>query len=333
MNDNFTFADVDQRIAAEVQNRLPDQIFDVHAHLYQAAHLRAPADAWLSAGPAVAGMAVWRQFLGRQLGPGRLKNGLFFAMPSPGMEMDQANDFLLRQVAQTPGSRGLLLVAPGMSVDIVRGGLANPQIVGFKPYSCFSTEGAGDDCAPGSFVPDWAWEMAHERGLVITLHLTQKLAIAAPANYEYVIEKCTRYPQAKLILAHAGRSFCAENARRGLPMIRQLKNVWFDASAICEAGPFITVIREFGVEKLMYGSDFPVAEIRGRCVTLGDGFFWVQPDVVAQQPGYSAFKPTLVGLESVRALLDAADALGLGRSEREDLFFNNANRLLENANK
>ena len=159
------------------------------------------------------------------------------------------------------------------------------------------------------------------------------MAIADPANYEYVIEKCTRYPHANLVLAHTGRSFCAENARRGLPMIKQLKNVWFDTSAICEPGPFITVIREFGVKKLMYGSDFPIAEIRGRCVTLGDGFFWVQPDTVASQPDNSAFNPTLVGLESIRALLDAADYLGLGKSERDDLFFNNANRLLENANK
>ena len=80
--------------------------------------------------------------------------------------------------------------------------------------------------------------------------MTEKLAIADPANYDYVIEKCMQYPKAKLILAHAGRSFCAENARRGLPRIKHLKNVWFDSSAICEPGPFIMVIREFGVEKL-----------------------------------------------------------------------------------
>ena len=103
MNGNFTFTEVDQRISADVQSRLPDQLFDIHAHLYQAAHLHSPADAWMSAGPAVAGMTAWRHYLGRQIGAARLKNGLFFAMPSLDLEMDKANAFLIEQVAQTPG--------------------------------------------------------------------------------------------------------------------------------------------------------------------------------------------------------------------------------------
>ena len=328
MNYNFRFDDVDKRISEELQSRLPGRIFDVHAHLYKLAHLHSPAVKWMSTGPAMADVDAWRKHIGRQVGADRLKNGLFFAMPSLDMEMDKANDFLFEQVAQTPDSRGLLLIAPGMTVGTAQKWLDNhPQIVGFKPYAFFAAGEAKYDCAPDTFIPDWAWEIANERGLIITLHVVRQLAIADPANYEYVIEKCTRYPKARLILAHSGRSFCAENARKGLPMLKGLKNIWFDTSAICEPGPFVTVIREFGVGKLMYGSDFPVSEIRGRCVTLGDGFFWVQPDSVAKEPGCSGFNPTLVGLESLRVLLEAADYLGLGMAGLENIFYNNAMRL------
>lgn len=172
------------------------------------------------------------------------------------------------------------------------------------------------------------WNPDDERNLIITLHVVKDRAMAARDNYQYVLEKCRRYANAKLILAHCGRSFHAPNARNGLAMIRGLGNVWFDTSAICEPGPFITVIREFGIKKLMWGSDFPVSELRGRCVTIGDGFFWLQPETVSREPGNSGFSPTLIGLESVRALLEAADYLGLGMGELEQIFYNNAIALM-----
>jgi glutamate-1-semialdehyde 2,1-aminomutase len=325
---NFSFNDTDKRIAQEIQGKLPDRLFDIHGHIYKYEHMHSPTDEWMSPGPTVADVAAYREHIGRQVGIDRLRNGLFFAMPSLKMEMEKANEFLIEQVARTPGSRGLLLVGPNTPRELAEKWLNNDRIVGFKPYSFFSTEDDKYACAPETFIPDWAWELAQERGLIITLHVVKEGAISDAANYQYVRGKCTAYPNAKLILAHCGRSFYAPNARKGLAMIRGLKNVWFDTAAVCEPGPFITVIREFGVEKLMWGTDFPDSEIRGRCVTIGEGFFWIQPDTVSAEPGYSGFHPTLVGLESTRALLEAADYLELTNSDIESVFHNNAMQLL-----
>jgi glutamate-1-semialdehyde 2,1-aminomutase len=273
-------------------------------------------------------MEEWRRHVGRQVGAHRLGNGLFFGMPSRDMSVDDANAFLVGEVARTPGARGLLLVSPRSGPESVAAFLSAPRIAGFKPYPFFSTEASPYDSAPGSFIPEWAWEIAHDRGLVITVHLVRERAIADPVNSAYVREKCARYPRAKLVLAHVGRSFNAANARTGLAMIEGLANVWLDTAVVCEPGPFIQAVRRFGAGKLLWGADFPDSEIRGRCVTIGEGFFWVQPDTVSRAPGYSGFAPVLAGLESLRALLEAADYLGWGRSELAAIFRDNALRML-----
>ncbi len=328
MTYNWTFTDVDKRIAADAQASLPDKLFDIHAHLYKYAHMHSPTDEWMSPGPAVSDVAAYCEHIGRQVGASRLNGGLFFAMPSLDLEMENANEFLMEQIADGSGSRGLILVGPNTPRELAEKWLSSPGIVGFKPYSFFSTEADKYACPPETYIPDWVWDIANERGLVITLHVVKEKAIADPANYEYVVKKCTQYPKAKLILAHCGRTFHSPNARKGFEMIKGLDNVWFDTAAICEAGPFIEVIKSFGVRKLMWGTDYPDSEIRGRAVSIGEGFFWIQPDTVAQEPGYSGFNPTLVGIESTRALLDAAYYLGLTKSDLEDIFYNNAMRLL-----
>ena len=45
-----------------------------------------------------------------------------------------------------------------------------------------------------------------------------------------------------------------------------------------EAGATNALIRTFGAQKVMYGSDWPVAEGRGKCISLGDSFVWLTPD-------------------------------------------------------
>ena len=50
--------------------------------------------------------------------------------------------------------------------------------------------------------------------------------------------------------------------------------------AVTEAGATNALIRAFGPQKVMYGSDWPVAESRGKCISLGDSFIWLTPDNV-----------------------------------------------------
>src|SRR5206468_4329733 len=121
----------------------------------------------------------------------------------------------------------------------------------------------------GEFLPEWAWELANRHALAIMMHIVLPQALSEPRNQSYIRERCRKYPSAKLVLAHAARGFNARHTVDAIDTIRGLDNVFFDTSAVCEPSAFEAILRAFGPSRLMYGSDFPVSEMRGRNLSVG----------------------------------------------------------------
>jgi glutamate-1-semialdehyde 2,1-aminomutase len=329
MPGNWTFADVDRMLAAELQSFLPQRIFDVHAHLYRAEWANIPSPNLLTEGPGGADVATWRQHLALQVGDGRLAGGLFMPYPILRPEhIDDENRWLLGQVAAEAASRGLIVVAPDSSQAQVETLLQHPGCAGFKPYHTHSSERPTMHASLASFLPEWVWQLADAHRLVITLHMVKALALADPDNQREIAAMCRRYPGAKLILAHAARGFHAPNTVKGLAALRGIDNVWFDTSGVCEATALTAIVREFGPRRLLFGSDFPVSQIRGKCVTVGDGFLWLYPQTLDWDEASSLCHPALVGLESLRAIREMAGDVGLNADDLQDIFCDNAMRLL-----
>jgi glutamate-1-semialdehyde 2,1-aminomutase len=152
-------------------------------------------------------------------------------------------------------------------------------------------------------------------------------ALSDPDNQSYLRAQCRRYPEAKLILAHAARGFCAQHTIDGIGALRGLENVYFDTAAICEPGALEAVLRVFGPSRLMFGTDWPICNLRGRCVSVGDGFFWMYEHTVDFQS--AAFcRPTLIGVESLLALRQAVRACGLSDGGVEQVFCRTAREVL-----
>ncbi|MCX6993290.1 MAG: aminotransferase class III-fold pyridoxal phosphate-dependent enzyme [Kiritimatiellaeota bacterium] len=322
---NATLTDLDRQAAREVQAFLPDTLLDAHAHLYRRADLKLPPGNWLPKGPDEATIAVWRRSLVPYTGEARLKGGLFIAMPfvKPD-DMPKVNKWLLDQIADLPLAKCLAIVAPKSLPAQFKGLLENPRFAGFKPYHLYSSEKPTWQSSPAEYIPEWAWKMANERGLIITLHMVKDAALADPVNTKYIREHCRRYPNARLILAHAARGFHAPNTVKGLAALQGIENVWFDTSAICEAMPLVAILEAFGPRRLLWGSDFPVSETRGKCVTLGNGFEWLTPDSLKGDQG----RLLSVAVESFRALKEAADSFGLDAEDLRDICAENLMRLL-----
>ena len=97
----------------------------------------------------------------------------------------------------------------------------------------------------------------HEEGLTITLHIVRPRAMADPSNQEVIRRYAERYPNARLILAHAARGFNPHHTISGISALQGLTNVWFDTAAVTECGAFEAIVRTLGVRRLLYGSDFP----------------------------------------------------------------------------
>jgi glutamate-1-semialdehyde 2,1-aminomutase len=130
-----------------------------------------------------------------------------------------------------------------------------------------------------------------------------------------------------LILAHAARGFCAWHTVEGIESLRGLENVYFDTSVVCEPGAMQAILRVFGASRLMYGSDWPVCNGRGRCVSIGDGFYWVH-EYNTNFDDWPHGAPTLIGIESLLALQEAAIFCDLTDADIQQIFAGNARDLL-----
>ena len=322
----WQFTDTDKCAAEALQRRLPSRLYDVHAHLYHTGNVRPPVP-FLEWGPQEGCLSLWRQMIGRQVGADRLHGGLIIPYPSREGDPRQATAIALQEAEGSETCRAAVLVRPQSSLEELEPLLDRPQVCALKPYHFFNEAECSFQCTLAEFLPEWAWEIADERRLLIVLHLVRDLALADPVNQRDIRAMCEGHPNARLVLAHAARGFHAPNTVRGIAALRGLENVWFDSAAVCEAEALTAVLREFGPRRLMWGTDFPVSQQRGRCVTLGTGFAWVTTDNVQWTDQFFG-DPLPVGMESTGALLKAADAVGLDDEDLQDIFCNNALRLL-----
>ena len=317
----LTLSEPEKRILAELEDFFPERVFDAHAHLWRVKDCRFTLGCEI-AEAADGTFERWRESQERVFGPARLVGGFFLGEPRSGL--DEANAFLVSQIAGEPRSRAALLISPDYPREKVLENLRHPFIAGFKPYHTWSREKPTFSSSVEGFLPEWAWELASERRLAILLHLVRNLALDDPDNRRYIREHCEKYPDAVLILAHAGRGFHAPNTVRGVSALRGLNNVFFDSAAICEPSPLAAVLEEFGPRRLLWGSDFWISEMRGRAVTLGDGFVWMDGRAMNPQTAPVDCHPVLVGIESLRALREAARIVGLNREDIQDIFYDNA---------
>ncbi len=321
-------SDADRSLLSQLVDRLPERISDSHAHIYQTSHMNPVPGFMLPPGPAESGVGEWREHVGTIVGGSeRLAGGLILPYPNRSSDTATVNRYVVSATRGHDGIRAALLVTPQCDPDAIDA-LAEPQIGGFKVYWCYAS-GNGDltQAVPSQFLPEWVWEQAHERGWFITLHLVRDAALADKKNQQEVREHCERYPNARLILAHAARGFHSHNTTCGINSLAGLENVWFDSSAICEPEPFVSILREFGPRRLLFGTDYPISQQRGRAITMGTGFAWVATDQVAQWDFPNA-EPVQVGIESIRALLTAADLMNLDAQDLTDIFHDNTMRLL-----
>ncbi|MEN6357278.1 MAG: aminotransferase class III-fold pyridoxal phosphate-dependent enzyme [Armatimonadota bacterium] len=327
VNSNWTFVEVDQKIAEEMRSLMPERIFDTHAHIYRIRDLQLSGSNIITQGPDVADIELWKKHIGMQVGKSKLVGGLFMGYPCI-KDLNEANQFTISQASSAKdNSKALLVVSPDSSQDEIAKLCELPVVRGFKPYHTMSKHTPTYNAQVGEYLPEWIWRVANDRGMVIMLHLVRYAALSDKGNLDCIRRMCEKYPDARLVLAHCGRGFCACNTINGISTLKGLENVWFDTSGICEAEAIMAVLEEFGPRRLLWGSDFPISEQRGKFVTVGDGFAFITPES-ADESDSSFCRPALTGLESLRALVNAAHSFGLNKTDLQDIFCDNALALL-----
>lgn len=310
----------------ELASFVPPQVFDIHAHLWDFVQVEPDLARIYDVSSVPVGLETYRACQLAWMGDKAPQNGLFFPFPSAMLDVEAANTFLHQELAGHPQPCGLMMITPQLNSQGVEQEVVERGWKGFKVYHQFAARPDTFNADIGEFLPEWGWDIAHRYGLVIMLHMVKARALADEANQIYLKEHCLRYPGANLMLAHAARGFCPRHTVEGLPALRGLENVYFDTSTICEATALQAILEEFGPSRLLYGGDFPISDIHGRCTAQGDGFLWTYE---MDKPEWGNHKPTLIGIESLLALKQAATNLSLNGADLEQIFYTNALGLLD----
>jgi glutamate-1-semialdehyde 2,1-aminomutase len=323
----FDFGPEREFFDRHLRSFVPPGSFDAHAHLYRRADALPLFPPHLEDAQHNVGIDRWEHALDAWMGDRRPTAGLFFAVPKKDGDRPAANRFEIEEVRKRPGNRGLLLIAPGDDPAAVEAEVDHQNWAGFKVYHVYAARPDTFEAETGEFLPEWAWEIAHDRDLAIMLHLVRARALSDPHNQTYIREHCLKYPGARLILAHAARGFNGAHTAEGIGGLRGLDNVYFDTSAACEPEAMAAIARATGTGRLMFGTDFPVSEMVGRAVNLGDGFFWLYAENVDWRTA-NLGRPRLVGIESLLAVQRACRDLRLTDSDVERIFVTNAREML-----
>lgn len=318
-------------IAREIEPFLPDRIFDAHAHLFTRDHFPpGAAPTWLDGNPDRVGLAEYDAFVEWLHPGGRTVGGLFFGLAFTG---DHAanNTFVADEIAAQRAIRPVftqLVVPPDADPEQVRDMVRHSGFVGLKCHHTMARVEGPTWLAPiETYLPEPLVKVAHEERLSITLHIVRDRALADPLNQATIRRYCERYPDMRLLLAHAARGFNPWHTIEGIASLRGLPNVYCDTSAVTEAGAFEAIIETLGHDRLLYGADFPVSHMRGRCVAIGDSFHWFYAGDMRLDERHTTLRPVMVGLESLRSLKLAAWRLKLSDQQIEDIFFTNAAQL------
>lgn len=329
----WTYTDADREFVARyIEPYLPDKLFDAHAHLFRHSHYPAGGvPEHLHGTPPEIGLAVYRQQMEWLHPHGRTVGGLFFGLAFQG-DRTGNDDFVAAEVAagQANGfnSLGQMLIAPEMDAETVRESVRRQGFVGLKPYHLMAkTTGPTFLASIEEYLSEAHVRIAHEEGLSITLHMVLDRAMADPRNQATIRRYCEAYPNMRMILAHAARGFNPWHTIEGIGSLAGLKNVWCDTSAVTEAGAFEAIVETLGHDRLLYGTDFHVSQMRGRCIAIGDSFHWLYAEDMGLAEKHATLKPVLIGLESLRSLFLAIHRLKLNDRQIEDIFYYNAARL------
>ena len=204
--------------------------------------------------------------------------------------------------------------------------------LGFKPSRFYSSTGDEVNCRITDFMPEHQIAVADRKGLLIMMHLAKKDAIADRENLDDLVRLCETYPGARWILAHCARSYSSWAIEKAARTLRNLPNIWYDTSSVCESDAMDALYTGVGCDRVMYGSDdIPVGVLRGKYVSFGFAWAYLSESNHSMNLSHCEGRMTFTRYEQLRAMCRAAKRLGMTRAQNEAMFHDTAAALIDAA--
>ncbi len=319
---DYIYNKYDLEAAKILDDFLPQKLFDSHMHISHTPNVSSREQATFN---------YYFDDMRPLIGERELRaNAIIFpeVLLKDPAERAASVEFLASQLDLFKGNVGEINIFPSDTVDDIKKQLIHPDIRGLKCYHIYAECEKTFDSDIGEYLPESAWELANEKKMFITLHMVKDKALADENNLNYIKSMAKKYPDAVLILAHAARAFAPWTAFGTVDELKNLENVWYDFSGICESPAMTYILKKIGIKRCMWGTDHPVSMLAGKAVAIGDTFYWISQRDLQNFQSKTTLHSWHVGTEGLMATREACILSDASRSDIEDLFYNNANRLM-----
>ena len=224
-----------------------------------------------------------------------------------------------------------------MDPDFLEEEVKKGGFLGLKPYlsNCPSYI-PSSETRIYDFLPKEHLEVANKNGWIVMLHIPRDLRIKDAVNLAQLMEIEEKYPNVKLIVAHIGRAYSKQDLGNAFDILKNTKNMMFDFTANLCSDAIEACIDAVGVDRLMFGSDLPIAIMRMYRIVDENGVYHnVVPrglyGDVSNEPHMKETDEkdvTLMIYEQILALKEVAVRKSLSDSDVEKIMYLNSKKLL-----
>jgi len=318
---------------SEVAPVLPDEVLDFHTHISRLQDFRVVPER-----SSVRYMQIEEEYTAeallkdaRRIFPDRAYSAVCFGLPFPTVDMEKVNNY----TAESGKRRELypLLIAGRdllMPRSQIEAAVRTQGFFGYKVFLNWQGSDYGDITIEDMLGPE-EMSLANELNLIVLLHVPRSGRLADPEVQRGVRRLSAEYPNANIVLAHCGRAYLPDEMKSAIGSVVDLPNVYLDTTMVTDPTVLQIAFENVGPGRMIFGTDFPVATMRGRRVYVMD--HWV--DVVLEGYGPSGYRvasdgirATFMAYEIVLAIRRAAEMAGITSEEMKSVFYENGMKLL-----
>ena len=311
----------------ELAPRLPAKIFDAHVHTFSKDFFPEgfefpPRTCYNKFGGEFP-LPLWREIMKELLPEQEVWLNCFSA---PNLKINRERI----PAVNHKNEFAMALLSPADPVEKLAERIETSRAVGVKPYLNFAADHYGKKSADveiADMITPEQLEYLNKKSLAVTLHIPRPGRFADPLNQRQMIELCEKYPDIKFIFAHIGRAYFMRNIyESNLEEFCRYPNACFDTAMLNNVDILKYTFDHFPAERVLFGTDTPIALLRGKSVEINDQYAYLMGENYAIGTSIidtsGAVEFTTFFYEQLRAVLAAAPEKDL-----EKVLFSNAYNL------
>jgi hypothetical protein len=343
---DFKYLESDARVYREyVEKYLPERIIDSHIHIWKNKFISENLDPIKIKTDPFFSFETIDEFdftdfdkVSKTIFPGKEYKGIFFGAPFEEIDIDDNNQLIIEKSIKD-NINGMFIPKADYKQEFVQEKILEGGLYGFKPYPDLAVgkkyRHDQDSVSISEMITEDQLEIAQRFGLIILIHVPKSQRIRDRENIKEIKWISRSYPDAKIILAHAGRSYCVFDIVNSINEIKDLENVYVDTAMINNWEVIKILLENLGSGRIIYGSDLPVAGLRGKNICINDRhyFFTAKPFPWSiSGPGVNEENVTFFIYEEIKEILKAVSSTGSGKEDIENIFFNNIRNIMDSIN-